>query len=366
MRSWTTSIFAASGIGAVLGLALSSGAFAQDFKSTYDEIVAAAKAEPPLQWCTGLGPDESQPIVDAFVKLYPDVPEPNDFECFGEDATQRVISEWTAGVTQVDIINVDTEIVETLDKNNQTHLQDWSVFDGTPVAIDPRYLSYKGRFFNTGFNHRVIWFNPKILSREDAPKSFEECADPKYKGILAMDVRPTFFEMMEAAGGPWSEAYLKQWAAGVAANEPLWTRGAAHNFRVLSSGERGLNCGQQLHGLFRGGNTDPNDPNAAVQFIIPKQVPVRGYQTTAIAPQPNAPNATILFGAFLASDKGQAAIADANPGYASPFVEGSFTNKVIKEAGAEILQPDKEVIGAVADRLNEIILTEWGFPSAAK
>jgi ABC-type Fe3+ transport system substrate-binding protein len=365
MRSWKTSIFTASGLAAMAAFAWAGAAFAQDFKKTYDEIVATAKSEPAVQWCTGLGPDESQPIVDAFMKLYPDVPEPNDFECFGEDATQRVISEWEAGVTQVDIINVDTEIVEDLDKNNKTHLQDWAVFKGTPIEIDPRYLSYGGRFFNTGFNHRVIWFNPTLLKREDAPKSFDECADPKYKGILAMDVRPTFFEMMKEAGGPWDEQHLKEWAAAIAKNEPLWTRGAAHNFQVLSSGERGLNCGQQLHGLFRGKKIDPTDPNAPVQFIIPKQVLVRGYQTTAIAPQPNAPNGTILFGAFLASDKGQAAIAESNPGYASPFAEGTFTNRVIKEAGAEILFPEKETIGSVADKLNQIILTEWGFPSAA-
>ena len=56
---------------------------------TFDEIVAAAKEEPAVQWCTGLGPDESQPIVEAFAKAFPGVPEPNDFECSGEEASFR-------------------------------------------------------------------------------------------------------------------------------------------------------------------------------------------------------------------------------------------------------------------------------------
>jgi iron(III) transport system substrate-binding protein len=359
------SISAATGLAGATTLAMACGANAAEFKKTYDEIVEAAKSEPPVQWCTGMGPDESQPVVDGFVELFPDVPEPNDFECFGEQATQRVVSEWEAGAPQVDVLNVDTEILEKLEQEDSTHVQDWSVFDGTPVEVDSRYLSYNGRFFNIGTNHRVIWFNPNIISREEAPKSFEECADPKYKGILAMDVRPTFFEMMEEAGGPWSDEELREWAAGIAANEPLWTRGGAQNYQVLASGERGLNCGQQLHNLFRGDRTDPNDPNAVVQAIIPKQVIVRGYQTTAIAPEPLAPNAAILFGAFLASDNGQAAIADANPGYASPFVEGSLSNKLIEEAGAEILHQPPEVIAKVADKLNEIVLSEWGFPTPA-
>lgn len=360
------SISAATGIAAVAALAVASSANAQDFKTTYEEIVKAAKQEPPVQWCTGLEPSESQPIVDAFVALYPDVPEPNDFECFGEDATQRVISEWSAGAPQVDILNIDNEIMDALDKDNLTHVQNWSVFDGTPVQVDPRYLSYNGRILTSGTALRVIWFNPTILSREDAPKSFEECADPKYKGIIAVDVRPTFFEMMEETGGPWSDEKLREWAKGIKANEPLWTRGSSHNFQVISSGERGLNCGQQFHGLFRGDRTDATDPNAPVQFIIPKQVIARGYGSTAIAPKPLAPNAAILFGAFMASDKGQIAIAEANPGYSSPFIKGTLSQRVIEEAGAEVLMAPKEKIGAAAERQNEIILTEWGFPSPAK
>jgi ABC-type Fe3+ transport system substrate-binding protein len=360
------SISAATGFASVVALALASSANAQEFKTTYEEIVEAAKQEPPVQWCTGMEPSESQPIVDAFIALYPDVPEPNDFECAGEDATQRVISEWAAGAPQVDILDADTEILDALEKDNLTHVQDWSIFEGTPVQIDPRYLSYNGRVLSVGTALRVIWFNPTILSREEAPKSFEECADPKYKGIIATDVRPSFFEMMEETGGPWSEEELRDWAKGIAANEPLWTRGSSHNFQVISSGERGLNCGQQFHGLFRGDRTDPTDPNAAVQFVIPKEVIARDYVRLVLAPKPLAPNATILFGAFMASDKGQIAIAEANPGYSSPYIEGSLSQRVIAEAGATVLQAPQEKIAAVSDKMNEIILTEWGFPSPAQ
>lgn len=362
MPDHVKSIMTIAASAAVMSFALASSANAADFKSTYDEIVAAAKQEPAVQWCTGMEPSESQPIVDAFVALFPDVPEPNDFECFSEDATQRVLSEWVAGATQVDILDTDTEVLETLEKDDLTHVQDWSVFNGTPVEINPRYLSYNGRILSIGTALRVIWFNPSVVSREDAPKSFMECTDPKYKGILATDVRPSFFEMMEEAGGPWSDEQLKEFAAGMAANEPLWTRGSSHNFQVLSSGERGLNCGQQFHGLFRGGRTDPDDPNAVVQFIIPKEVIARDYIRLALAPEPNAPNGTILFAAFMASDKGQAAIAEANPGYSSPYLEGSLAETQIKKAGATVYQASQEQIGAVSDRMKEIILTEWGFP----
>ena len=92
---------------------LMPGSAQAQFKATYDEIVAAAKKEPPVQWCTGLSPKESGPLVAAFKKAYPDVPQVNNFECAGQDATQRVLSEWKARAPQVDILDADDEVLQT-------------------------------------------------------------------------------------------------------------------------------------------------------------------------------------------------------------------------------------------------------------
>jgi ABC-type Fe3+ transport system substrate-binding protein len=354
----------AAGLAGLCTLLMPEGSYAQ-VKATHDEIVAAAKKEPPVQWCTGLSAKESQPLVNAFKKEYPDVPEVNDFECSGQDATQRVLTEWKARTTQVDLLDTDTEILQQMEDQNLTYVQNWSVFKGSPIEIDPRHIFYKGRVLTVGQAHRVIWFNPKVIKFEDAPKSFEECANPKYKGILAADVRPAIFELSKDVGGPWGEAELKKWAAGIKANNPLWVRGTSHAYQVISSGERGLNCGQQLHGLFRGG-IDPADPNAPIQFIIPKQSIARDYTRLVIAPKPNAPNATVLFAGFLASNKGQAAMAAMNPGYASVYVDGSYTQKAYQKFGAKVLRASQEDLAKVTDNFTNIILTEWGFPSAAR
>jgi len=366
MLTRAISVFSIVGLASILAAGVQPAGAAEGIKSTFAEIVAAAKEEPPVQWCTGLGPDESQPIVEAFAAAFPGVPEPNDFECFGEDATQRVVSEWAAGAPQVDILDMDTEILQRLNTEDLSLKFDWSVFNGAPVAVDERYQIYDGRIISVGSGFRVIWYNPKIVSEADAPKSYEECTDPKYKDILAADVRPAFFDMMTEIGGPWSEEKMREWAKGIAANNPLWIRGTSQAFQVLSSGERGLVCGQQLHGLFRGDRTDPTAEDALVKFIIPKQVIVYDYLRLGFAPKPLAPNATVLFAAWMGSNEGgQKAIAAKNPGYSSPHVEGSFTNKAIAEFGAEIIQATQEQTSSVSDKQNQIILTEWGFPSAA-
>jgi hypothetical protein len=69
----------------------------------------------------------------------------------------------------------------------------------------------------------------------------------------------------------------------------------------------------------------------------------------------------------MGSDKGgQTAISEKNPAYSSPYIEGTFNNKAVKEFGAEVLQAPQEKISKVAAKQNEILLTEWGFPSPAK
>lgn len=347
--------------------ALAPGLAAAQIKASYDDIVAAAKKEPAVQWCTGLTPKESRPLVAEFRKAFPDVPPVNDFECSGQDGTQRVLNEWRARAPQVDLLDTDTEILQKLHDENLTLVQDWSIFKGSPVEVDPRYLSYNGRILTVGHAHRVIWVNTKVLKLEDAPKSIEACADPKYKGVLAQDVRPQLFELMKDVGGPWTDEQMKQWAAGIKANNPLWVRGAAHAYQVIASGERGLICGQQLHGLFRGeGSADPSDPKSTLRYVIPNPGVTRDYTRLAIAPKPLAPNATILFAAFLASSRGQKAIAQVNPGYSSVFDDGSFASRIYREAGAKVLRAPQEELSKVVDRHNKILLGEWGFPSPAK
>jgi ABC-type Fe3+ transport system substrate-binding protein len=348
-------------------LAFLAAAQAQEIGATFDEILAAAMEEDPVQWCTGMGPDESGPLVDGFVAAFPGVPRPNDFECFGEASTQRVVSEWVAGVSQADILDMDTEILESLEQDNLSFVFDWSVFDGTAVEVPERHRRYNGRIITVGTGFRVIWYNPSLVSAEDAPKSWEDCADPKYAGMLAMDVRPTFYDMMEEIGGPWTDVEVQEWARGVAANEPMWVRGTAQTYQVLSSGERGIICGIQLHGLFRDNRTVPNDPAAPVTFIIPKEVLAYEYLRLGLAPDLMSPNATVLFTAWMGSnDGGQRVIGEVNPGYASPFIEGSFTQAAIAAAGAELLMATEEAKASVSDRLNELVLTEWGFPTAAE
>lgn len=353
----------AAGVAALGALVSASVAHAQDIKTKYEDILAAAKKEPPVQWCTGLSPKESGPLVDAFRKLYPDVPRPANIECFGQDTTQRVLSEWRARAPQVDVMDADDEMLELLDRQNLSLVQDWSVFKGTPVEVDPSYIFYKGRILTLGQAHRVIWYNPKVIPTAEAPKTIEACADPKYKGKLAADVRPAFFELLKDAGGPWDDDKLKAWAKGMRDNNPLWVRGTAQAYQVLASGERGLICGHQLHGLWRAGST-PDDDNAPVKYIIPNPSMARDYIRLAIAPRPLAPNGTILFSAFLASNNGQKAIAEINPGYASVLIPGSFTHTAYQKAGASILRASQEANAKVADKQAKIILTEWGFPAA--
>lgn len=335
------------------------------FESSYDDIVEAAASEPPVQWCTGMDPFEYEPLVDGFHEMFPDIPRPEAFECSGEEATQRTITEWESGNTVVDVIDLDTEILKQIDDNDETHVQDWTVFDGTPVEVDPGNYQYNGRITLVGSAHYIIAYNSEQESPETVPQSYEECTDPQYQGRIVTDIRPRMFEMMQDGGGPWSDDDLREWAAGMAANEPFWVRGTAQSVQVLSSAERTIHCPLQLHGLFTGNpDRDPGGPNSVIEFVMPRQTEVRDYLRLGIAPEPNAPNAAILFVAWMTSDHGQIVLGEVNPGYSSPTIPGTYAYELYQQTGAEILRSTQEQIAEISERQNQIVLEEWGFPSS--
>ncbi len=266
-------------------------------------------------------PKESQGLVDAFKKMYSDVPEPNDYECFGQDTTQRVLAEWKARATQADMMDADDEVLQTLETQNLSLVPDCPC-SRHAGQIDPTYIFYKGRIVTVGRLTGSSGTNPKILPSTKAPKSNAECADPKYRASSPPTcARPSSrCSRTQAAVGRRDAAQVGGRREGErSAVDPRDGPG----FQVLASGERGLICGHQLHGLFRSDRTDPADPSAPVQFIIPNPSMARDYIRLAFAPKPNAPNATLLFAAFSARTRGRRPIAAINPGYASVLIEAA-------------------------------------------
>jgi hypothetical protein len=266
------------------------------------------------------------------------------------------------------MMNVGEDLMKRIEDDKIGAAPDWSVFDGTALAINPHDIAPGGRIVGIGSSTDAIVFNKTLVEKSQVPKSFKECADPKYAGELIVDVRPgTRFAMLPHLLG---DKGTVEWAKALAANQPLWARSSAPIASALLQGERPIACGVQIHGILRGfSEPAPGGvlaEGSALDFVVPTDHGNSpGYLAPVIAKRPKAPNTALLLVAYGASTP--EALDAVNPGYGSPFIKGSWKSAYFAIAGVKPNEPPEGrwAVPRYAEHAASLILGAWGYPRPA-
>lgn len=324
------------------------------FKTSYDEIVAAAAEEEPVSVCATWDKEEFDVVYEEFQSRYPDVTV-NYTSCQGIDTRQRLLNELRAEHVTYDALDVAAELLLTVVEADVLAKPDWSVFEDSPLTIDPRFIGkkFEERIAGVGSWSSVIAYNPGLVPRERVPKTYQECTE--WNDEFMVDTRPQSFVVFYREWGP---ERLREWAKAIAANDPVWVRGATANLPSVATGEYPLFCGVQLHSTLR---LLEANPNMALDYVIPEETNADILSKMAIAKGTDSPNAALLWVAFLVSNAGQEAIGEANAGYGSPFVETTEKAQMFDEAGATPVTVDWDLM-EMSPKASEVIIEAWGFP----
>jgi iron(III) transport system substrate-binding protein len=326
------------------------------FAESYDAVVAAAAKEDPVRLCTAGLEEEVAPVLAAFHETFPNVPQPVWERCNGVERRERILTEYAAGQVMTDVFEASDDLMQRIEDSDFAARPNWALFDGTPLEIPKD--SHNEEFVAGGALSPVLVYNTKLLSEAEAPKSFEDCADPKWKGQLMVDVRPVSFTPFIKL---WGEEKLRAWAKGVAANDPMWTRSSAA-FAQLASGEKKFHCGFNLAGFLRAQEGGAKD----IAFRFATETPVKLAQIMMVAKDTPSPNGALLLTAFWASKPGQLKAAEGNPGYGSPYLEGTWKYDAVKKAGdIKLFQAGWDNY-KYADTATSMMVEEWGFPQPTK
>src|SRR5713101_7164001 len=184
---------------ALLLSALAAGALAQANPALYEgtdrleRLIADAKKEGELSMYTSAQADDIGAVAKAFEQKYG--VKVNMWRAGSEKVLQRAVTEARGGRFTVDVIETNGPELEMLhreqllQKVGSPHLADL-----IPAAIRPH-----GEWVGTRLNVYVVAYNTRLVKKEELPKSFEELAQPRWKGRLGI------------------EADDSEWLAGVAA-----------------------------------------------------------------------------------------------------------------------------------------------------
>jgi len=162
----------------ILLLPILLGAAVRIVSAADPKVIEAAKKEGELGWWSTIAQDQSQKIIDEFMKLYPFI-KANYWRSGSVGIHNKILIEARAGRTSWDVVSQTTpEFIHELKQKN---------------VIAP-YNSPERRHFSNDLKDKDgfwtgtyalptgVGFNTQQVKREDAPKNYQDLLNPKWKG----------------------------------------------------------------------------------------------------------------------------------------------------------------------------------------
>ncbi|MGH7846512.1 MAG: ABC transporter substrate-binding protein [Candidatus Binatia bacterium] len=356
--SWagTCSAFAASATPPLLKAKQDAESKGYTFLAARGEIVAGAKKEGKLRVIGSMTSGTYKNMMVAFKKLYPFI-DVSVEDLRGTDAHQRTLLELKAGrATDWDLCYVAPdfygEYLPYIKKLDILGMAMQKVLAIPPAMIDPKnrnIVSIASSIFAIGYNR-------KLIPEERVPRRWEDFLKPDYKGKKFMvDIRPLGFAALAAGLG---EKWAMDYAAKIAAQEPVWVRGQSRSFAAIITGEQAMLHLAYYHSCLRSAKKDVTH---SLECKVIEPVPARLDEFDAVSHAAPHPYATLLWLEFAASPEGQSIIDEHEPLNSSIYASDSALARVTK--GKKLSVNNWDTLQHTST-WEQMALKAFGFPKA--
>lgn len=322
-------------IALLLSLVVSDAAIAQEKGKGGNEAVtqlynAAKKEGTVVIW----GPTDAivyQKMQEVLDKEYPGI-KIEHFESIPEPLVQRIIAESQAGKPPaVDIIQSGSlrALRPLIDRDMLAPYPGWEKNFGLDAV-------YAGDRFVGAYNLTLpIAYNTKAVSAKDAPKSWEDLADPKWKGKkIIIEARLVPFAML---GTEWGKEKATDLVKKILGQQPIIVQGGTTVANALAGGQVSIAVGTYaftIEGLKKRG--------AAVEWVAASPLPVLTSAEGVLKSAPH-PNAARFFAGWMGTPEGQK-IRYATRGQSMEVGRnaiGNVAERIKNQKPAIILETDK-------------------------
>jgi len=290
-------------------------------KEAIAQLYAAAKKEGTVViWGPGDGAiyRKSQEVID---KQFPGI-KIEHFESLPEPVVQRVIAESQAGKpSNVDIIQSGSlrAVRPLIQRDMLAAYPNWE----SDFNLDAVYANHR---FVGAYNLALpIAFNSKLVSAQDAPKTWDDLFDPKWKGRkIIVEARLVAFAML---GTEWGKAKATEMTKKLLAQEPIIMQGGTTVANALASGQAPLAIGTYAYRVDK-----LKGKGATVEWVAVSPLPILTSALGVLKTAPHA-NAARLFAGWFGTPEGQ---------------------KVIYKHSGQTILVGKNTIGGVAEKIKAI------------
>ena len=323
-----------------------------------DELKAEAAKEGEVSWFTTMYPTETtQKVADAFTKKYGI--EVSVERGSANETWEKFRTGMAAKASPADVYSTPTlPLYESAKSAGYVDCY----LPKSAEDLDEEYKDKNGCWFSSRISTFVIAYNTDNVSPDEVPKTWEDLADPRWKGKLGLldaDTHATGYSSnyrlsKELGGGSWEDS--KDFWTGVGKNKPVLYPQAGPLSNALSAGEVDVAVpfGYRAWEL--------QEQGAPVGVVSPKKGVTANADYTMLVSGTDQPHAARLFMHFLGTPEAmELGVKNAYYYSVRPDV-GPFPSDRPKLKSLKLLWPDWD--GETKDK--DAWLKMWGEVVAPK
>jgi iron(III) transport system substrate-binding protein len=343
------------------------GSFASGHAATVEETLAGinklpagerqkrleegAKKEGGITVYSNQGLETIQAYEHAFSKKYPFI-KVDSTRLQGSKGLDRILLEHRMGKLTADIVGVDFDNIGELLKAGVLGRYD----SPEKKFYASQFWDKDGRWYVNDFTLVVIGYNTTLVKPGEAPKSYSDLLNPKWKGDISIDTEPeqaVFAWLME-----WGEIKTAEYMKSLMRNGAVARRGHTLQVQLLCSGETKIaaevypaRVAQMKH-----------EKGCPLDMVYPNPTPGSMGSHAGIAKSAGHPHAAALYIDFILSAEGAATLVKsggnqpARKGTKLPWEEISN----LEEKGVRMLLIGHERMAELKDKgyklMDEIIV----------
>lgn len=263
-------------------------------------MIEAVKKEGKVIWYTSLALPSSTMIANLFMNRYKGI-EVEVHRTGSQRVLQRVMQEVSAGIKNVDIIH-------TSDGGHFVLLRKKGLLTKyVPKGLENFPSGFKdkdGYYFGMRATLSVIAYNPKIVTEKEAPKTWKDLLDAKWRGKM-VTAHPSYSGIIATHVQAIVNLYGWDYFKELSKNKLHLVQSANDPAGVVASGERpvGVNGAEYFYyKTLKQGNP--------IKIVYPKEGIPLVVSPVAIAKDAPHPNAAKLFMDFIFTKESLQAMAD--------------------------------------------------------
>jgi iron(III) transport system substrate-binding protein len=275
------------------GGAATTARAAKAYEKVSAELYPKAKQEGNLVIYSVWDVEHLRVITDAFMKRYPGI-KATYWQARNPEIITRVLTELQGGQSSFDVV---------LSDNAPPVIRAAGGIMSYETVQKDVLLLHDPTLPTVSLQIQALAFNSRKMKPADAPKSWEDVANPKFKGMIALDdpMRAgPLSSMLSALKTQWNnDARFNKFLKGLKdLNVPVHKSTSAM-FRLMISGEYNIAMPALLHDVM-----EEMHKGTPVNYVKTNPPVLFARQAGIYAKAPN-PNAAKLFAEWLISEEGQ-------------------------------------------------------------